>query len=67
MKFLDNLGYSSITSIHVNEMDQPQKPSEIANSIKLMQSGKTPSPSGYLVDFFETFIDKLPFPFKNVK
>ncbi|KAJ4921827.1 hypothetical protein JOQ06_024653, partial [Pogonophryne albipinna] len=58
-KFLDDLEFPSITPAQEGELDQPLKPSEIADSIRLIQSGKAPGPDGYPIEFYKTCIDKL--------
>lgn len=56
IRFLDNLEFPPITPIHVNEMDQHLKPSEIADLIKLIQSGKAPGPDGYPIKFYKKIL-----------
>lgn len=59
MSFLDNLNFPPISAIQKSEMDRPLESCEIANSIKLMQSGKAPGPDGYPIEFYKKFADKL--------
>ncbi len=59
MNFLDNPNFPPISSSQKSEMDRPLEIREIADSIKLMQSGRAPGPDGYPIEFFKKFADKL--------
>lgn len=48
-----------ISSEECNSMDQPLRLGEVTSAIKLMQSGKSPGPDGYPVEFFKKFSDSL--------
>lgn len=53
--FLEKLNIPLIDHIKKEELDQPFQITEILNSIRTMQSSKTPGPDGYPVEFYKTF------------
>lgn len=53
MRFLNNLEFPRISATQLRKTEQPIQLSEIANSIKLIQSGKTPRPDGYPIEFYK--------------
>lgn len=55
LSFLDRQIFLLINTSQKSEMDRPLEISEIANSIKLMQSGKAPGPDGYMATPYRVF------------
>lgn len=59
VQFLDQLETPKISTNDQQTLDAPPRLSEIKNAIQLMNSGKSPGPDGYPVEFYKKFLDQL--------
>lgn len=57
--FLDNIDIPNIEAAAKDNLDKPIHLQEIIDSIQKMQSGKSPGPDGYLVEFYKKFSSQL--------
>lgn len=57
--FFTNLDTPTISPDQKSETDRPLQLGELTHSIKAMQSGKSPGPDGYPIEFYKKFSDKL--------
>lgn len=57
--FLANVKLPSVKQDQKSNLDKPLQLQEIEDSIKAMQSGKTPGPDGFPVEFYKKFSSKL--------
>lgn len=58
-EFLENLDIPSVTQNDRENLEKPLEAQEIESAIKDMQTGKTPGPDGYPVEFYKKFISQL--------
>ncbi|XP_072135984.1 MTOR-associated protein MEAK7 isoform X2 [Mobula birostris] len=58
-RFLDNLEIPTLEPEEVENLDRALGQEEINNAIMAMQSGKSPGPDGYPIEFYKKFKDKL--------
>lgn len=59
MDFLNNLNFPELKEDVRESLENPLQLQEIFDSIKKMQSGKTPGPDGYPIEFYKKFIVQL--------
>ena len=57
--FFEGIIFPKIGNDQAGYLEQSWNISEITKSIKAMQSGKTPGPDGFPIEFFKKFSDKL--------
>ena len=57
--FFCNFGAPTINETHQTKAELPLQLPELINALMAMQSGKTPGPDGYPIEFFKTFSKKL--------
>lgn len=53
--FFNNLQAPTINTTHRTKTELPLQQTEIIKAIMAMQSGKSPGPDGYPIEFFKTF------------
>lgn len=58
-KFLENLNIPTISQDQCEDLEEPLEKKEIEDSIRAMQSGKTPGPDGFPVEFYKKFSKQL--------
>lgn len=59
LKFFSNLDMPKISTTDHEMLDAPLNLTEIKEAIKSMNSGKSPGPDGYPVEFYKKFSDQL--------
>ena len=57
--FLSKLDFPRLSATAVTNLDKPLGLTELVDSIKLMQSNKSPGPDGFPTEFYKKFSEKL--------
>lgn len=59
MTFLDNINFPQVDTEAKDSLEETVKLQEVVDSIRKMQSGKSPGPDGYTVEFYKKFSSQL--------
>lgn len=59
LAYLEKIDIPTLTQTYADKLDAPINIEEIQKALKMMQTGKTPGPDGFPVEFYKTYAEQL--------